>query len=60
MYEFRITMYDFNKSKISDYYSHSSEQLKELDKRIELHDSGKAIYYTKAEMTKIVLAKKKK
>lgn len=49
-----------NHKSANDNYSLSSEQLAELDERNELHDSGKAKYYTMAEMTKKVLGKRKK
>lgn len=49
-----------NKDSISDSYSLSRNQLDELERRNELHDSGKATYYTMAEMRKKVLGKRKK
>ncbi|CAN5382062.1 hypothetical protein BH09BAC5_BH09BAC5_18110 [soil metagenome] len=49
-----------NMESISESYSLSQEQLEELDRRNELHDSGEAIYYTMAEMRKRVLGKRKK
>jgi hypothetical protein len=48
------------KQKNNKNYSLSSSQLEELERRNELHDSGKAKYYTMAEMRKRVLSKKKK
>jgi hypothetical protein len=49
-----------NQQKISESYTLSPEQMDELDRRNELHDSGKAIYHTMEEMRKRVLGKKKK
>jgi hypothetical protein len=49
-----------NQKKVSESYSLSAEQLEELEERDQLHDSGKAKYYTAAEMRKKVLSKKKK
>lgn len=49
-----------NQAKVSESYSLSVEQLKELEERNELHDSGKAVYHTRQEMRKKVLGKKKK
>lgn len=41
-------------------YTLSPEQQEELDKRLELHDSGKAKYYSATEMRKKVTGKRKK
>lgn len=37
----------------------SPEQLSELDERTELHESGKAVYYTMEEMTRRVFQDKR-
>jgi hypothetical protein len=49
-----------NQQKGTENYSLTTEQLQELEKRNELHDSGKAVYHTMQEMREKVLGKRKK